>query len=44
MHANLLATHRPVKLKPESDMSCHITLTSVISTLFYTSGVLEHKW
>ncbi len=25
-----------VKIQPESEISCHITLTSVISGLFYT--------
>ncbi len=35
--SRLICFHEPeaVKKKPESDISCHITLTSVISGLFY---------
>ncbi len=35
----LIYFHEPearVKIKPESEISCHITLTSVISGLFHT--------
>ncbi len=32
----------PVKIKPESEISCHITLTSVISGLFHNRYL--HYW
>ncbi len=39
-----------MKIKPESEISCHITLTSVISGLFHTRylyhcslGLLTHR-
>ncbi len=34
--ANLFSLAKAVKIKPESEISSHITLTSVISGLFHT--------
>ncbi len=34
--ANYFMSQRGVKIKPKSEISCHNTLTSVISGLFHT--------
>ncbi len=42
--SRLIYFHRGVKIKPESEISCHNTLTSVISGFFHTRYFHYHSY